>query len=101
MSSRAVYATLLTKLSYLPGVLVLHHSLVSVGARHPLLVMVTNTVSEEVRDLLTRRGMHVRSVDHLKPSEGAHTVSPHDARFGDTWTKLRSVLRIPGAAATH
>ena len=97
MSPRAAYATLLTKVNYLPGVLVLHHSLVSAGARYPLVVMVTHTVRHDVRDLLTRRGMFVRSVDHLTPNEGAHSLSPHDARFGDTWTKLRSVLRIPGA----
>ena len=97
MSPRAAYATLLTKPNYLTGVLVLHHSLVSVGYRYPLLVMVTHTVRQEVRDLLTKRGMLVRSVDHLKPSEGTHSLSPHDARFGDTWTKLRSVLRVPGA----
>ncbi|KAH9835701.1 nucleotide-diphospho-sugar transferase [Rhodofomes roseus] len=90
MTSRAAYVTLLTKSAYLPGALVLHHSLLSVGAKYPLVVMVTPSVGQDIRDTLTRRGMIVRTVDHLTPREGAHTLSPHDARFGDTWTKLRA-----------
>jgi len=90
MPPRAAYVTLLTRHNYLPGALVLHRSLLSVGAQHPLVVMVTPSVGQDVKDILTRRGMVVRMVDQLKPRDGTHSLSVHDARFGDTWTKLRA-----------
>ena len=45
--SRKAYVTLLTAPGYLPGVLVLHECLVSVGSRFPLVVMATPSLSVE------------------------------------------------------
>ncbi|KAH7883702.1 glycosyltransferase family 8 protein [Phlebopus sp. FC_14] len=62
-----------------PGVLVLEYSLRSVDSAYPVVVMVTPALPDDVRDILTRRGI----------SMGLHTWPSHDARFADTWTKLR------------
>ena len=89
--SRKAYVTLLTAPAYLPGVLVLQACLVAVGAQHPLVVMATPSLSQEVRSILQARGIVIRDVDHLQPEEGTHKLDDHDARFRDTWTKLRYV----------
>lgn len=89
MARSAAYVTLLTRTSYLPGTLVLHKSLVDVGSKYPLVVMVTPAVTAEARAILTGRGITLADVESLVPSEGSHTLADHDARFQDTWTKLR------------
>ncbi|KAI0348682.1 nucleotide-diphospho-sugar transferase [Trametopsis cervina] len=86
----AAYATLITKESYLPGALVLHQSLLDVDAKYPLVAMVTPTLSSEGRQALQKRGIQLIEVESLLPTEGTHTLASHDARFADTWTKLRA-----------
>lgn len=94
----AAFVTLLTKPSYLPGTLVLAHSLRNtpsegpqgyVGSKYPLVVMVTPQLSQDARDVLSRENTIMRDVDRLSPTEGTHKLSAHDARFADTWNKLR------------
>lgn len=92
MAHDAVYATLLTKTEYLPGALVLEDSLRAVGSIYPLVIMITPTVPKEVRDVLDRRGIQMVEIHPLQPEEGVHAVAEHDARFADTWTKLRYVV---------
>ena len=89
MSRKAAWATLLTKSSYLPGLLVLHDTLLSVNTQYPLVVMATPDLPQEARDIITKRGLTIREIKRLDPEDGVHTVSESDARFGDTWTKLR------------
>lgn len=89
MSPSGAYVTLLTKTSYLPGTLVLDYGLRAVGSKYPLVVMTTPALPEDARDVLKKRGITTREVDTLQPEEGAHTLAAHDARFADTWTKLR------------
>jgi hypothetical protein len=91
MSPKAAYVTLLTKTEYLPGALVLDYGLRSVGSRYPLVVMVTSSLEQNARDVLEKRGIPMVEVQTLQPEEGAHTLAAHDARFADTWTKLRYV----------
>jgi hypothetical protein len=91
-SGAAAYVTLLTKASYLPGTLVLEQSLRSVGSKHPLIVMVTSTLYADARGVLSRRGIEVVVVEALLPEPGVHKIAEHDARFEDTWTKLRYAL---------
>ncbi|CCM00892.1 uncharacterized protein FIBRA_02938 [Fibroporia radiculosa] len=90
MSRKAAYATLLTRASYLPGALVLHYCLISVGSKYPLVVMVTPSLPQDARDVLKKRGILIVDVDHLQPEKGTHKLEEHDLRFGDTWTKLRA-----------
>ena len=95
MTVKAAYATLLTRSSYLPGVLVLDRCLQAVKSKYPLVVMITPSLPVEAKDLLDKRGLKTHHVETLLPDENfnrtAHKISEHDARFKDTWTKLRSV----------
>ena len=88
------YVHLLTNAAYLPGLLVLHRSYVKVGDTYPFVVMVTPTVSEEVRQALRQSGMVVRAVKPIRPP-GQCRLEKGDARFMDTWTKLRYVNPFP------
>ncbi|KAF7969214.1 hypothetical protein HWV62_27915 [Athelia sp. TMB] len=97
MTKRA-FVTLLTQTSYLPGALVLARSLRTtqpegpqgyVGSKYPLVVMVTPQLPQDARDVLSKEKIATREVDILMPAEGTHVLSSHDARFADTWTKLR------------
>ncbi len=88
MKSKCAYVTLLTKTPYLPGALVLDQCLRDVGARYPLVVMVTPSVPEEAKMALRKRSIRIREVNILSPPQH-HTLASHDARFADTWTKLR------------
>lgn len=97
--SRKAYVTLLTAPGYLPGVLVLHDCLVSVGSRFPLVVMATPSLNAEARDVVAKRGIGIRDIDHLYPADGKHVLADHDSRFRDTWTKLKYVTF--GAGLDH
>jgi hypothetical protein len=88
MTRNAVYATLLTKDSYFPGVLVLERSLKSVQSQYPLVVLVTPSLPQHTRDALSRRKIQTREIQPLKPENGP-VLAGHDARFADTWMKLR------------
>jgi hypothetical protein len=91
MDTSRAYVTLLTRSSYLPGVLVLNHSLRQVDARYPLVVMVTSSLPKEARLLLQNCAIRIREVTSLHPPVG-YTLAGHDSRFADTWTKLRYAL---------
>jgi hypothetical protein len=82
------YVTLLTKPLFLPGVLVLDYSLRSVGSRYPLVAMVTPRLPREVRDVLEKRGIHMRDVESLLPVDNSQTRL-FEERLIDTWSKLR------------
>ncbi|KAH9857925.1 glycosyltransferase family 8 protein [Lenzites betulinus] len=86
---RNAYLTLLTKKEYLPGVLVLHKSLVDTGSKYPLVVMATPDLPQDVRDIVARRGIDIVDVEPLYPKEGKEQLPAHDIRFWETWTKLR------------
>ncbi|THV04831.1 nucleotide-diphospho-sugar transferase [Dendrothele bispora CBS 962.96] len=90
MSRKAAYTTLLTRTSYLPGLLVLWYGLKSVESKYPLVAMVTPDLPKEARDILRKYGIAMWEVDTLLPAEDRHSVAEHDARFKDTWTKLRA-----------
>ncbi|KAJ7225402.1 nucleotide-diphospho-sugar transferase [Mycena pura] len=96
MSLKAAYVTLLTKTSYLAGTLVLHEGLKDTRSKYPLVVMVTPELPRGCRDVLEKRGILIREIQFLQPEDGVHTLAA-DARFHDTWTKLRQV----NASAFH
>lgn len=82
--------TLLTKSSYLPGVLVLNHSLKCVKSIHPLVVMVVPSLPADARSILERQNIATRDVDLLHPSDSNNMFHAiQNDRFADTWTKLR------------
>jgi hypothetical protein len=88
-SRKAAYVTLLTKQSYLPGVLVLGYGLRSVRSKYALVAMVTPSLSTDARNILQKQGIILREVESLKPDDGRYDLNPYDSRFEDTWTKLR------------
>jgi hypothetical protein len=89
MPSKAAYVTLLTSISYLPGVLVLNQSLRRVKSKYRLVVMVTPSLPDSARKVLSRQRIGITEVETLRPPEGKHNLHAHDSRFADTWTKLR------------
>lgn len=89
MGSKKAYVTLLTRNSYLPAALVLNESLKGVGSKYPLVIMSTPSLPSEAREALTRQGLEIVTVNPLQPTPSTHTLSSVDARFADTWTKLR------------
>ncbi|KAF8179651.1 nucleotide-diphospho-sugar transferase [Pholiota molesta] len=90
MPSKAAYVTLLTSISYLPGVLVLNQSLRRVKSKYRLVVMVTPSLPDSARKVLSRQRIGITEVETLRPPEGKHNLHAHDSRFADTWTKLRA-----------
>jgi hypothetical protein len=93
--SKCAYVTLLTNTAYLPGALVLDYGLRAAGSKYPLVVMVTPSLPDAARAVLHKRGILMRKVDSLHPPE-KHVLSAHDARFTDTWTKLRYLTNFSG-----
>lgn len=81
------WAALVTRPSYVPGLLVLHRTLRSVS-KYPLVVLVTESLPESYRALIRRCGMEVLAIDHLSPKQHAGFNAKFE-RFADTWTKLQ------------
>lgn len=94
--SKRAWATLVTRPSYIPGVIILAHTLRKNGhSIYPLIVLVVpDTLPDEYVSLIERIDRHsttpgllqIRSVHPLTPSRPVSTVAK---RFEDTWTKLR------------
>jgi alpha-N-acetylglucosamine transferase len=83
---RRVWATLITRKSYLAAVLVLQRSLQLAGSKYPLIAMYTDALSERAQEVLRGSGIALRKVDHLAPRR--NDMKPIEDRFADTWTKL-------------
>lgn len=87
--TNGAYATLITKASYLPGTLVLAHTLQRVGSRYPLVIMVSPDLPRECLDAFELRGLRVVSIERLMPeSQDPGT----DERMAQTWSKLAYVV---------
>ncbi|KAI4251496.1 MAG: hypothetical protein LQ352_004809 [Teloschistes flavicans] len=92
--TRRAWITLLTRSSYLPGVIALAYSLAVHKTKHPLIVLVTPSVPElslRALDLESKHNhlLNVQPIEPLLPPEGQKTSSVA-SRFEDTWTKLRA-----------
>ncbi|KAM3508702.1 hypothetical protein MY11210_006621 [Beauveria gryllotalpidicola] len=85
--SAKVWATLITNIDYLAGVLTLNHSLRQVQSAYPLLALYTDTFPAAGLAALAARGIPAQRVNHLAPSAGSRDFSA-DPRFADTFTKL-------------
>jgi hypothetical protein len=92
LSQNNVYATLITRSSYLAGVILLAHSLKKHGSKYPLAVLYTPNLPNPAIDALNLEGKHSNiipiQVDPLLPGNNQKTYLIA-ARFADTWTKLR------------
>ncbi|KAG9833916.1 nucleotide-diphospho-sugar transferase, partial [Aureobasidium melanogenum] len=86
------YCTLITRSSYLAGVLILAHTLAKYKSAYPLIVLYTDTLPASSVRALELEAPHsnliLHRVDALLPRENVH-VHLIAERFADTWTKLR------------
>lgn len=86
------YCTLITRSTYLAGVIILAHTLTKHKSAHPLIVLYTDTLPESsIRALeleAPKTNLILRKVTALLPRKNIH-VHLIAERFADTWTKLR------------
>ena len=110
MDRSKAWVTLITKPSYIPGVLVLSHSLQKAGSRYPCVAMITKDLPKEAVEVLKKHSVEVVAVDRLSARKGGWNIK--DERFADTWTKLRCLKhsesnflrfakRIEGVSSSH
>ena len=81
------WATILTRPSYLPGVILLHHSLQKFSSQYPLLVLTTPFLPQTCIVVLDTLGIQHQTIEPLYPGQEVYLAAP---RFEDTWTKLRA-----------
>ncbi|TKI06565.1 glycosyltransferase family 8 protein [Martelella alba] len=81
------WVTLLTKPSYVEGVITLQRSLRQCQSRYPLAVMITDAIDTAARRRLTDEGCRLHEVEPLTPSPGVEEKYAN-ARFAEVWTKL-------------
>ncbi|KAH7106713.1 nucleotide-diphospho-sugar transferase [Auriculariales sp. MPI-PUGE-AT-0066] len=84
------FVTLLTQSSYTAATLVLNHTLRLSGSRFRLYVMVSSSLPAQDRAILRRAGIRMLEVKDLRPPLSKWHPNPADARFADTWLKLRA-----------
>ncbi|KAL4866637.1 hypothetical protein BDV12DRAFT_131544 [Aspergillus spectabilis] len=84
---KQVWASLITNLSYLPGLLTLHHSLQQVQTAYPFVALYTSTFPDPGLAALAARGIRTYPVPSLTPSKISREYE-QDPRFRETWTKL-------------
>ena len=89
---RYAYCTLITRASYLAGVIMLASSLHAQGSAYPLIVLHTPSLPSSALHALEleapKTNMILHAVDPLQPRANVN-VNLIAARFADTWTKLR------------
>jgi inositol 3-alpha-galactosyltransferase len=90
--SNFAYITLVTRSSYLAGVIVLSHSLYQQKSSFPLIVCYTPSLSSDCIQALVLESRHSNII--LRPIETIQPASFSDSdliaeRFRDTWSKLR------------
>ncbi|KAK4657413.1 hypothetical protein QC762_212780 [Podospora pseudocomata] len=92
VDSDRVYTTLITSLSYLPGLLTLHHSLVHRSkSKYPLIALYTSSFPQSGLAILRRRNIPCQLITPLFPSSSSSSNTPsysHDPRFRECFTKL-------------
>ncbi|KAJ5337038.1 Glycosyl transferase family 8 [Penicillium brevicompactum] len=95
---KRIWASLITNLSYLPGLLTLHHSLnnptpdpkadptASQGTKYPFVALYTSTFPAEGLKILEARGITAQLVPSVTPAITRKYAQ--DPRFAETWHKL-------------
>lgn len=83
---RGAWVTLLTKQTYLPGLIILNDSLRKVGSKFPLVVVYTSSLEQEAIDTMRTLDIDHRFIEYIYPPKGISHIAE---RFVDTWTKLR------------
>ncbi|KAG9249914.1 nucleotide-diphospho-sugar transferase [Emericellopsis atlantica] len=84
--SPKVWASLITNMSYLPGLLTLHHTLSKTSSAYPFVAIITASLPAAAVAALHSRRIPTVTVEPLLPSHAGNYAN--DPRFRDTWTKL-------------
>ncbi|KAL3469161.1 nucleotide-diphospho-sugar transferase [Aspergillus californicus] len=87
-----VWASLITNLNYLPGLLTLHHSLTTSTPQkpktaYPFVALYTPSFPPEGLAALYARGIRTHAVPQILPAKSSRKYE-QDPRFRETWTKL-------------
>ena len=87
------WVTLVTRTSYLPGAVLLAHSLHTHKSEYPLLILTTPSLPSSLLAALAREATlsnsSLLSIESLSPPPQNTPASFIASRFEDTWTKLR------------
>ncbi|KXX81921.1 Galactinol synthase 1 [Madurella mycetomatis] len=87
VESNKIWTCLITSVSYLPGLLTLHYSLIHKHqSKYPLVALYTPAFPGTGLAALKARGIPCQLIEPLHPSTLNHY--PNDPRFRDCWTKL-------------
>lgn len=88
-----VWVTIVTRASYLPGAIILAHSLHKQKSKYSLLILTTPSFPAALLPILDREvtltNSQLLSIEPLSPPPENTPASLIAARFEDTWTKLR------------
>ncbi len=89
------WVTLVTKPSYLPGAIVLAHTLDQHQSKHPFLIQYTSSVGDEAVKALEEESRNygrikLQKVELLLPRKDQENTGSVAERFKDTFTKLRA-----------
>ncbi|KAI4120947.1 MAG: hypothetical protein LQ338_006656 [Usnochroma carphineum] len=95
MDTKRAWVTLLTRSSYLPGVITLAYSLSIHQTRYPLIVLITPSLPNSSLRALQLEShynplLKIHPVDPLLPPNQTTGSASVASRFEDTWTKLRA-----------
>lgn len=89
------YITLLTNDTYVYGVILLNQTLKQVKTKYPLLVLITNNVSDASKEILTQLNIKYRQVDNIPMSDELFTYNSNvNARFAAIWKNCFTKLHI-------
>jgi len=90
-NERTTYVTLVTNDEYVPGAQVLAASLSEVGARHPMLALISQRVGAEGRQTLQRTGFELREISAVNCEVGHNewATSESQKQLISTCTKLQ------------
>ncbi|KAE8144526.1 nucleotide-diphospho-sugar transferase [Aspergillus avenaceus] len=81
-----IWASLITNLSYLPGLLTLAYSLQSTQTVYPFVALYTSTFPAEGLAALHARGIRTQAIATVQPDQSKQFIQ--DPRFQETWNKL-------------
>ncbi|KAL4786430.1 nucleotide-diphospho-sugar transferase [Aspergillus varians] len=84
---KKVWASLITNLSYLPGLLTLHHSLNQAQTAYHFVALYTSTFPQQGLSALAARGIRTHAVPSITPATLSRKYDA-DPRFAETWKKL-------------
>lgn len=89
LPEKNAWVTLITKDSYLPGVIALVKSVQKTSSIYPFVVMYTNNVSEDSKNVLKLMNCELYETTPLYPRDGVKTNLAF-SQFSEVWTKLRA-----------